>query len=562
MVRRAVTEEFNPARVLFRTGLQKSEYRKVYSIMPKMIKNRYLKAGLAMIVLLQAAAGYSTELNQEDGIMTNHSTEYVRTLNRNTSTDPDAAFYNPAGLAFISKDGLHINFSSQTYNVKKTHTLDFYSLKVDTDPIGIPPHKQGTFAGTLPDEYGAELTAPILPGLDIIWKQGKWAAFFDLAVMQAATDMTFGDGLAVLDWGNLLAFETTFNPATQTFITFSSDPEAVRNEMYIGITLGGAYEIMNWLSAGGGLRVIHASGNMNVKIKDVQYLYSNGGTLVLKDDAEDEWDLDTDYEGFGFGIILSTHLRPEGLNSALKGLDATLRFEYYLPMELEKKNNSFEAPVAIEQSGNLDIFKDGSDNPAFNSGGGYGHGNGSNVLKTTYAPTLNIGLSYVLFDRIKLLSSGQISFRQMRDLDGREKDYNMGFQAGLGVEFMLNQKVTLSTGYLYNNFGIKPEARTEADMLLDSHQLGAGGKFSVDENLDINIGAFYQYFVPATTYYVKYVNVTEPTWSYLKKDFKEARYSVSIGATYRMFSSDSASGSDFIDDKDEVKSKKKDKQVK
>lgn len=537
--------------------------------MPKMIKKRYLKAGLAIIVLLQAAAGYSTELNQEDGIMTNHSTEYVRTLNRNTSTDPDAAFYNPAGLAFMSKDGLHINFSSQTYNVKKAHTLDFYALRKDYDPgagelieTRQTPHTLPIFRGTLPDEYGAELTAPILPGLDIIWKQGKWAAFFDLAVMQAATDMTFGDGLAVLDWGNLLAYETTFDPDNQSFEAFSSDPEAVRNEMYIGITLGGAYEIMNWLSAGGGLRIIHASGNMKVKIDDVQYLYTNGGPLLIKDDASDEWDLDTDYEGFGFGIILSTHLRPEGLSSALKGLDATIRFEYYLPMELEKKNNSFEAPVAIEQSGNLDIFKDGTANAAFNSGGGYGHGNGSNVLKTTYAPTLNFGLSYVLFDWIKLLSSGQISFRQMRDLDGREKDYNMGFQAGLGVEFILNQKVTLSTGYLYNNFGIKPEARTEADMLLDSHQLGAGGKFSVDENLDINIGAFYQYFVPATTYYVKYVNVTEETWSYLKKDFKEARYSVSIGATYRMFSSDSASGSDFVDDEDEVKSKKKDKQVK
>lgn len=539
--------------------------------MPKIIKNRYLKAGLAIIVLLQAAAGYSTELNQEDGIMTNHSTEYVRTLNRNTSTDPDAAFYNPAGLAFMSKDGLHINFSSQTYNVKKTHTLDFYALRKDYDPTAgelietrIPPHGQVTFIGTLPDEYGAELTAPILPGIDIVWKQGAWAAFFDLAVMQAATNMTFGDGLAVLDWGNLLAFETGFNPDAQNFVAFSSDPEAVRNEMYIGITLGGAYEIMNWLSAGGGLRIIHASGNMKVKINDVQYFYATDKSQpnVLTLEEGPDWDLDTDTEGFGFGIILSTHLRPEGLSSSLKGLDVTLRFEYYLPMELEKTTNSFVGPAAIEQSGNLDIFKDGTSNPDFNGGAGYGHGNGSKVLKTTYAPTLNFGLSYVLFDWIKLLSSGQISFRNMRDLDGREKDYNMGFQAGLGVEFILNQKVTLSTGYLYNNFGIKPEARTEADMLLDSHQLGAGGKFSVDENLDINIGAFYQYFVPATTYYVKYVHVTDETWSYLRKDFKEARYSVSIGATYRMFSSDSASGSDFIDDKDEVKSKKKDKQVK
>lgn len=536
--------------------------------MPKMIKNKYLKAGAALLVLLQAAAGLATELHQEDGILTNHSTEYVRTLNRNTSTDPDAAFYNPAGLAFMSKDGLHISFSSQTYNVKKAHTLDFYAFRKDYPPVdGVfatnpPPHEQADFIGTMPDEYGAELTAPVLPGIDVIWKQGRWAAFFDLAVMQAALDMTYGDGLAVLDWGNLLLKETGLTNSTDKLIMYSRDATAVRNEMYIGITLGGAYEIMNWISAGGGLRVIHASGNMSVKIKEIDFVQSpSAGTYTL-DDTFSDWDIDTDTEGFGYGFILSSHIRPGGLTSALKGLDATLRFEYYLPIELEKTTNSFVAPDVIEESGNLDIFKDGTANPGFNGNTGYKHGNGSKILKITYAPTLNFGLSYVLFDWIKLLSSGQISFRQMPDLDGREKDYNMGFQVGAGVEFMVNKKVTLSTGYLYNNFGIKPEARTEADMLLDSHQVGAGGKFSIDENLDINVGAFYQYFVPATVYQVKYVNVSEPTWSYLKKDFKEARYSVSIGATYRMFSSDSASGSDFEDDTDDVKAKKKDKQVK
>lgn len=539
--------------------------------MSNMIKSKCLKGAIAMLVLLQAVAVYSTRLNQEDGIMTNHSTEYVRSLNRNTSTDPDAAFYNPAGLAFMAKNGLHINFSSQTYYVKKSHTLDFYAFKkgefgdVTPPPHGVvnPDTGEPYFSGILPDEYPAELTAPVLPGLDIVWKQDKWAVFFDLAVMQAALDMTFGDGLAVLDWGNLMAFETGFSMDDYTMVGYTSNSEAIRNEMYIGITLGGAYEIMNWLSAGGGLRVIYAQGNMKVKIDNVHYYYDDDLTdQTILHSAGPDWDLDTDTEGFGFGIILSTHFRPEGLLPLLKGLDATLRLEYYLPMELKKTTNRFVAPAAIEASGNLDIFKDGTDTPEFNDNQGYGHGTGSEVLKATYSPTVNLGLSYLLFDWIKLLSSGQISFRQMRDLDGREKDYNIGFQVGFGVEFILNPKITLSTGYLYNDFGIKPDKRDEADMLLRSHLIGGGAKFSVDEDLDINIGAFYQHFVPATIYYEESVHVTEPTWSYLKKDFDEKRFSVSIGATYRMFSSASASGAGFVDDKDDVKSEKRDRKKK
>jgi long-subunit fatty acid transport protein len=110
-----------------------------------------------------------------------------------------------------------------------------------------------------------------------------------------------------------------------------------------------------------------------------------------------------------------------------------------------------------------------------------------------------------MFDRIKLLSSAQISLRQNRDLGGREKDYNMGYQAGGGVEFILSPKVTLSIGYLYNDFGIKPDKRTEADPLLNSHQIGGGALFHIDENTDLNIGGFYQVFIPATAYTKEYV---------------------------------------------------------
>jgi long-chain fatty acid transport protein len=523
--------------------------------MTKTINTKYLRCGLVLIMLMPAAGLRATELSQEDGIMTNHSAEYVRSLNRNTSTDADAAFYNPAGLAFLKQEGLHISFSSQTYHVEKKHTLDFYALKKDYDPgagelieTRTPPHKQASFKGTLPDEYTAQLTAPVLPGLDVVWKQDRWAAYFDLAVTQAAVNMTFGDGLAVLDWGNLLAYETGFDPDTLNFVTYSTSAEAVRNEMYLGFTLGGAYEFFNWLSAGGGLRVIHARGNMKVKIDDIQYLADPaiGGELVLEEG--EEWNLDTDTAGFGVGLILSTHFRPEGLLPVLKGLEASFRFEYYAPMELEKTTNSFEAPAAIETSGNLDIFKDGTADSGFNGGAGYTHGNGSKVLKATYPSTLNLGLSYLLFDWIKFLSSGQISLRQMRDLDGREDDYNIGFQAGFGLEFILNQAVTLSTGYLYNDFGIKPEKRTEADMLLSSHQIGAGGKFRVDENLEINIGGFYQYFIPATAFYEQNVNVTGPTTSYLRKDFEEMRYSAAIGVTYRMFGSSDSAADDSGDE--------------
>lgn len=474
-------------------------------------------------------AGYADKIHQEDGIMNNHSTEYVRTLNRNASTEPDAAFYNPAGLVFLAANGLYINFSSQTYHVKRAHTMDFYAIKRDTGPVEKTPHSLEYFIGTLPDEYTAELTAPVLPGFDLVWKQDRWAVYFDLAVMQAATDMTFDRGIAILDWGNLIIFETNFDTDNNHFISYSTNSKAIRNEMYLGFTLGGAYKILNWFSAGGGLRVISAKGNMKVQSNQIRYYYTDNTTGDFYLEKGSEWDIDTDTKGMGYGVILSMHFNPGETIHALKGLHAAIRCEYYLPMELEKKTNKFAAPSPTILSGNLDIFMDGSDNPAFEGR------KGSKTLKATYPPTINLGISYLLLGWINLLSSGQLTLRRMNDLDGREKDFNIGYQIGAGAEFILTDKITLSMGYLYNDFGIKPEARTEADQMLRSHTMGAGGKFAVDDNLIINIGAFYQYFVPATNYEVQYTNVTGPTWSYLKKEFKESRYSVSIGITYRMF---------------------------
>ncbi|HRS62735.1 MAG TPA: hypothetical protein P5554_06055, partial [Spirochaetota bacterium] len=82
---------------------------------------------MLIFILSSVSVAFSSELHQEDGILSNHSAEYVRSLNRNTSTDPDAAFYNPAGLAFMGGRGLYISVSTQTYYVKKTHSMDFYA---------------------------------------------------------------------------------------------------------------------------------------------------------------------------------------------------------------------------------------------------------------------------------------------------------------------------------------------------------------------------------------------------------------------------------------------------
>ncbi len=484
-------------------------------------------AAFLVLIVFGVTMAHASRLHQEDGIFTNHSAEFVRTLNRNTSTDPDAAFYNPAGLAFMKEKGLYVSFNTQTLYAKRAHTMDYYAVSVSAQAPTATQVSQSWFKDCLPDEYSAELTAPVLPSFDVVWKDRDWAVFFDMSVMQAATDMTFPQGLAVMDWGNLATKEVSLAyQSANRLEEYNRNAIAVRNEMYLGFTLGGAYRVLDWLSAGGGLRYISANGNMKIKMDNIRYVMN--GSLEYPD--ESVWDIDTDTEGHGFGLIASSHFKPGRLVSYLKGLDATIRAEYYLPMALKKKTNSFLVPSTLEASGALDIFKDGSPGKQMTY---LAPGNGNSELKVTYAPSLHMGLAYTFLDRIKVETSAELSFRQLRDLDGREDDYTFGYRVGAGIEYKLLPQVVVSAGYLYNNFGIKPEKRNEADTLLRNHQIGGGMGMRVTDRLDVNIGAFYVAYVPVTIYTTEHTNVGSDATHYLKKKFDEKRFSIAFGVTYR-----------------------------
>ncbi|TAL36683.1 MAG: hypothetical protein EPN93_07605 [Spirochaetes bacterium] len=487
---------------------------------------------LVWAAILPCAGAYASRLHQEDGIYPNQSAEYVRTLNRNASREADAAFYNPAGLAFMERDGLYVMFSSQTYYARREHTMDYYAIDLNGGGAHATAHSLNAFSDTLPGKYYAETTAPALPDLNVVWRRGGQAAYFGVGVMQAAPGMTFPKGLAVIDWGNLATPETLLEQdGSNDFYSFQSKAEAVRTEYYIGMTAGYAYEVYKGISVAGGLRYINAHGNMKIAVTDISYTYQTGSapeTVLVND-----WNIDVDTQGHGAGVILGAHFRPGEYVSVLKGTDIGLRYEYYAPMVLKKTTNKFLVPENLESSGKLDIFKDGTSGKdmIYQSPGG----NGQSTLKVTYPQTISMGISYSVLPSLRVEASGEISLRQYRDLDGRENDYGLGYRAGACIEWALSPAMRVSLGYVYNNFGIKDSARDEADQLLSSHSVGAGVGIRLDDRTDISIGIFKMFFVKETQYTTEYTNVVGPTTHYLRKSYDENRFSMGVGVTYRMF---------------------------
>lgn len=555
----------------------------------------------------------ATELNQEDGIFPWHSTEYVRTLNRNASTDADAAFYNPAGLAMLDKTGWYINFSNSAMHKKRTHTLDYYAISVsgdkdaalnggpyDNDGETTTANQSDDFITNMPmgdiddptSRY-AELFTPAMPDINLIYKADKWAAFFSVGIMQAAPKFTFGRGLATTDFGIMNVAETLNAVSNQTTdgsellsLTWETN-QIVRTEYYVAGTVGFAYRIIDMLSASAAVRYIYYYGNQKLEITGVNAEFdsysSDIATLnvlralaflkaldtnipqMLWDTANtNDWDVDTSYSGQSYGLILGTDFRP------FNSLNIGVRYEYYLPALLKKKTNSFKVNSLIEATGLLNIFKDGKANPDYNNGEGYAAGNGSSTLKVTYPQSISVGISWQVLKSLRLEADGDVYFKNKVDLDGAEKDFNTAYRAGACVEYSLYDNMVLSLGYSYNNTGVKPETRTEIDPLLFNHTVGTGIGIDVNDKLTFNFGMCYIYYVSAkvsgtqdtstvTDVYDGTATITTDSTSYFSKEFAETTYMISFGFTYRLGGGDSSAEADKKDDAKTGKKEKKDK---
>jgi long-chain fatty acid transport protein len=525
---------------------------------------------IVFLVLVAAAVrpASASKLNQEDGIMPNHSAEYVRTLNRNASTDADAAFYNPAGLSFLSKNGLYAMFSGQTYHAEKSQSLNIKAVRFKQGGNDTGFIATETFADLsgLPREYGTKTTAPISPDLNIIYKRDNIAFYFNFAIMQASPGATFKDGLAILDigtFGTPLSLAPTSDPSSPNFkiSNVSRNAMARRTEYYIGGTLGTSYKILDRLSAAIAYRYIYAKGNQRIIINNVSFDYIDATTSATYTtvDSNDpsnpyitdtlvmsNWDIDVDTKGQGHGIILGTDFKPT------KEINIGIRYEYYFPMVLKKKTNkllvnnwpnaSVTSGARVESTGQLDIFKDGKSSPSAGQSAYFNNFNGTDKLKVTYPQTISLGISYNITNELRIEPSLDISLRPYRDLQGREKDWNIGYRGGACIEYTIFTDILtikVSAGYSYNDFGIKPDKRTDSDPLLKSHTIGTGASFELNPDLTLTVGFFYMIFVKEhlTEYQNTIVPITDPDseTTYLKDmTFDERRWSFGWGATYRL----------------------------
>ena len=388
------------------------------------------------------------------GLMTNtnYHIAFDRMFALGASTEIDAAYSNPAGLAW-GHEGfqLSLNFQKPWQNRDITTTIPNY--------LAYPGVYNG-YDGFQNKKFNGVASAPIVPALFASYKKDRWVLSTMIGIVGSGGFVKYDEGVPMF---NALVMGSIFkqtlqakmqNPAypliTPEMYTINSE---VKGKQYIyGAQLNFTYKVTDYFAAAIGLRANYYDGYSKVSLKaDMQ-----GNTLA-------DMNLDCVQRGFGVAPIVSFAYHQNGLS-------LTGRYEFRT--RLNTKNDTKEIPDGL---GDLaEPYKDGAhvryDMPSLL------------VLAAGYefTPKLRASLEYHFFDDKHAVMAGD-----------RQKSLEHGTHEILaGVEYDIDKKITVSCGGQRTDYGLSDEYQQNTSFACDSYSVGLGGAWNINDKMRLNVSYF------------------------------------------------------------------------
>ncbi|HDJ22848.1 MAG TPA: hypothetical protein ENF17_03030 [Candidatus Aminicenantes bacterium] len=388
---------------------------------------------------------------------TNQSVEYIRLLARNASLRLDSVYYNPAGTAFLA-NGFHLALHNQTIKQEKTVINAFPFLNSS--------------------EYVGQVQVPIFPSFFAVYKQDKWAVSFGFGPNSGGGTAEFSTGLP--------SFEIPLSllPASMAMMgvpttKYAADMYFKGQSAFYGFQGNVSYAFSEMFSLAVGLRYIYAvnkyQGHLeNIKINPLHPLLNPSGQMMsaaqfftlagMPEMAAEVSDqaVDVTQKGTGFTPLVGLDIRPS------ERLNIGIRYEFNTKVELENESK-------VDDTGLYpDGYKFRNDIPAI----------------------LSLGVEYALTEPFRIMVSYTYFFDKNANWEGRENlvDSNT-YDLGVGLEFDLTKRITLSCGYLRSESGVSEEYQTDFSYELDSNSFGVGARINLSPSIDLELGGLYSKYI-------------------------------------------------------------------
>ena len=439
--------------------------------------------GLALAIF-SLTTGVTTV--QAGGLMTNtnYHIAFDRMFARGATTEIDAAFSNPAGLAW-GHEGWQMSLNFQ--KPWQRRNID-YNGKT----------------------YEGVASAPIVPALFASYKKDRIALSTMIGIVGSGGFVQYDEGVPmfnVLLGSTITSLTKSLSDATQGFasvVTPDQFDSEMKGKQYIyGGQLNFTYKILDCLSGAVGMRANYYDGYYRGHVKAIKNLAVVTSNPLQHINTElANLSLDVDQKGWGFTPIVSLnyHQGPLTLSARYEfrtkistknetnSLSASLNSDYLVvnPLTQLVVAGALPAEQAAQMASQIKTtvesglatytapYQDGAetryDMPALLSvAAGY-----------EFTPKLRAAVEYHFFDDKNAKMGGD-----------RQKELTHGTHEFLaGVEYDINEKYTVSCGGQRTDYGLSDGYQQNTSFACDSYSVGLGGAWNINEKLRLNVSYF------------------------------------------------------------------------
>ena len=426
-----------------------------------MMRKLLFSAFCAMSFVTASAGGLMTN--------TNYHIAFDRMFARGATTEIDAAYSNPAGLAW-GHEGFQLSLNFQ----KPWQNRDIECI--------IP----GFLGSNFDKKYNGVASAPIVPALFASYKKENWAFSTMIGIVGSGGFVKYDEGIPMFEVP-IRAMIAQTAQLTPDQYNYSAN---MKGKQYIyGAQFNITRKINDNFSAAIGFRANYYDGyNRGFVNANMTAVPANIDLIDLQ--------LDCIQRGWGFAPIVSFDYHDDNL---------TVSARYEFRTKISTKNDTQK----------LSIYKAGMESPVDVKAMAEQIGNTQTIAALSqvvgedmaakvqpylpdeetrydmpsllavavgynFTPQLRAALEYHFFDD-----------RHAMMANDRQKTLEHGTNEFLaGVEYDINEKFTVSCGGQRTDYGLSDEYQQNTSFACDSWSLGLGGAWNINEKARLNVSYF------------------------------------------------------------------------
>lgn len=438
---------------------------------------------------------------------TNQNVAFLRNIARGASTEIDAVYSNPAGVAFLT-DGFHLSFNGQS--AFQTRTINSTFEKFGGNG-GIPTLDSKSYYKV----FKGEASAPFIPSFQAAYKKRNWTFSGSFAVTGGGGKATFNDGLASFEAPVAMIpamLSASKLPKTANTNQYNVNSFMEGRQYIFGLQLGATYKLTDNLSVFGGGRMNYVSNSYYGYLKNISANVGGGSMVNLNQTftqqalAYSEAAANAALAGNAAAVALYTQLANGATSVATKTADKELDCDQtgwgITPIiGLDYKIGKLNIGAKYEFRTNLNI----ENKTKINSTGVLAYDHGVNTPNDIPA-MFTVGAQYSILPTVR----ASLGLNHYYDKDARMANNKQKYLSGgtdeylAGAEWDITDRVLVSGGYQSTNYELQDGYMSDMSFTTSSYSIGMGAAFKLTKSLKVNVAYFF-------TNYDKYTKVSKST---------------------------------------------------